>query len=354
MVLGLRSIIFGTLLVAASFFIFGIAQAQESAGIGLTPSLIEEGADPGQVLEKVITVRNLSSEEQYYYLYTRDIEGVRNGGAPIYAAEGAEKTGYEITEWITLGITEMTLAPGEEAKVPVTIAVPESATPGSHFGAIFVSKEPPRLRNSGAGVGYQVANIVSIRITGEAIESAQIRSLSTDKLVYGDTNVNFLARVENKGNVLVRPYGPLEIYNMFGSRVVAVDFNENLNGVFPATVRDFNLVWTDENFAFGRYEAVLSLVYGEQGRALSTMTASVSFWVLPMQIIKPALIILGGLLLVSYIGIRLYVRSTVSRLSGGRRLVQRGSRGPSSFLLVAIVMLGVTAVFLILLLALFA
>ena len=332
-----------------------VADAQNSSGIGLKPSLIEEGADPGEVLDRTISLTNLSDIEQTYYLFKRDIVTVRDGGVPVYADPGTEKTGYELTEWIELSETEVTIVPGEERVVPIKINVPDSATPGSHFGGIFVSMEPPKFRETGASVGYEVANIVSIRISGDAIESAQIRSFHTDKLIYGSTLVHFRAEIENKGNVLVRPYGPLEVFNMFGKRVGAMTFNDSQSGVFPLTKREFEITWEGEGTGFGRYQAVLALIYGESGRQ-STISSTVSFWVLPMNIITPALIILGVLLLTAYLGVRMYVRRTISTMSGGRRLVRRrrGGSGTSTLLLVVIVMLTVTALFLILLLALFA
>lgn len=142
---------------------------------------------------------------------------------------------------------------------------------------------------------------------------------------------------------------------MFGKRVALLSMNESQAGVFPFTKRVFNITWEDDGVGFGRYEATLSMVYGEQGRQAS-MSSTVSFWVLPMNIITPALIILAILLLAAYFGVRMYVRRTIATMSGGRRLVRRRPRsgGTSTLLLVAIVMLGVTALFLIVLLALFA
>lgn len=347
------------LVLCCALFLFllpTLVNAQATSGIGLQPSLIEEGADPGDVLERSITLTNLSTEVQTYYLFKRDIVTVRDGGTPVYAEPGKEKTGFELTEWLDIALSEVTLEPQEQQTVPVTINVPESATPGSHFGGIFVSMQPPKLRQIGASVGYEVANIVSIRISGEVQESAIIRSFRTDKFIYGSTKVDFMAEVENKGNVLIRPYGPVEIYNMFGERVANLSINDSQGGVFPFTKRDFSISWEDDGLGFGRYEAVLSMVYGVPGRQ-ATISSTVSFWILPMNIITPALIILGILLLTTYIMIRMYVRRTVATMSGGRRLVQRKRQRPggtSTLLLVMVVMLGVTAVFLIILLALFA
>lgn len=348
----IRTFLFAFLLLLSVPF---IADAQNTSGIGLKPSLIEEGADPGDVLEKQISLTNLSETEQTYYLFTRDIQTVRDGGVPVYADPGAERTGFELTEWLELGTTEITLQPGEEQTMPVTINVPEDASPGSHFGGIFVSIEPPRLRSVGAAVGYEVANIISIRISGDVTENAQIRSFRTDKLVYGSTDVTFYTEVENKGNVLIRPVGPIEIYNMFGSEVATLMVNESQGGVFPFTRREFVVSWEDEGVGFGRYHAIVSMIYGELGRQ-STISSTVSFWILPMNIITPALIILAILLLASYFGVRMYVRRTIATMSGGRRLVRQRRRrsGMSTLVLVAIVMLAVTALFLIILLLLFA
>ncbi len=328
--------------------------AQSVSGVGIKPSIIEEPADPGEILKEKITVTNLSEVSNTYYLFTRDIAGVTGGNAPIFAEQDAEITGYELSEWISFNETEITLEPGEEKIIEITISVPDAATPGSHFGGVFVSLEPPRLRQSGAGIGFDVANIIVIQIAGDVLQSAQIRSFSTNKLVYGSTNVDFFARLENKGNSLIRPTGPLEIFNMFGKQVAVLNFNDTQGGVFPHTIRDFTINWTDENVGFGRYQATLALSYGLPGRK-STISSSLSFWILPMNIITPALIILGIVLLSSYIAVKMYINRRIHALSGGRRLVQRRRRGGTPLLLtVAIILLVVTALLLLILLLLFA
>lgn len=325
-----------------------------AAGIGLRPATVEENMEPGEVRDFVVTVSNLSAEERTYYLFKRNIVGVQAGGVPIFATDGLEPTGYELTEWIALNETELVMAPGEDRQVNFTMAVPEDASPGSHFGAIFVSLDPPRLRQTGAAVGYDVANIITIRVAGEVDESATIRQFSTSNYIYGSTNIEFSARVENTGNTLIRPIGPLEVTNMFGASVAQLTFNESEAGVFPKTVRDFTITWSDEGTGFGRYEAILSAAYGDVGQR-RTMSSTVTFWILPMNIIVPAAIILAVILLSTYIGIKLYVRRALSQYTDTRRLVRRrGKKNSSAFLLILVVMLSVTAVFLIILLALFA
>ncbi len=336
-----------------------ISSAQSNAataGIGISPAIIEKPADPNTVLNETINVKNLSAVTQTYYIFTRDIIGVEGGGTPVFAEDGQEKTGYEMSEWIGLGVTEVNLEPDQEVGVPVTITVPEFATPGSHFAGIFVSMDPPKMRSVGASVAYQVANIVSIRVAGDVVEDAAIRQFSTGNYIYGSSNIDFQARIENQGSTLIRPIGPLEIHNMFGKKVAMQTFNESKAAVFPGAERTFDLIWEDEGPGFGRYEAVLTLVYGESGQQ-ATISSTVSFWILPANIILPALGVLAFILLATYISAKLYIRRKLqyAEMGGSRRIMRRKRNGGmSAAVLVMVVMLVVTALFLLILVALFA
>lgn len=330
--------------------------AQGASGIGLKPALIEEGLDPGSSKTYTITVTNLSNKEQTFYFSRRDIVSVNDGGAPVFARDNVEPTGFELSQWITLSQTEMQMAPKEEKTLTFDLNVPEDASPGSHFGAVVISVEPPKLRSSGAAVGYEVTNIISIRVAGDALVKANLRSFRTDNYIYSRPLVEFSATIRNEGNVLVRPTGPLEVFNMFGKKVASLTFNESKAGVFPGSDRDFEIIWEDERTGFGRYEATLSPVYGEDG-SYQTIYSSVSFWILPMNIIGPALAVLAVLLLTTYFGVRMYIKRTLNSYGHTTRRVggvNRSRRGNSPFLLVLVVMLVVTSLFLIILLALFS
>lgn len=342
------------LFVIGFFGIHSTSFAQE-AGVKVTPATIERGANPGETITEVLTIENLSSEEKEYYLYKQNISGVEAGGVPIFAEEG-EKTGYEITEWISLQEEPIVMAANSVVEFPLTIVVPQEATPGSHFGGIFISAEPPRLRETGAGVGYQVASILSIRISGEVIDSVRVRSFSTDKLFYGSKNVNFAAKIENQGNILVRPRGPLTITSMFGGEPQAITINDSLAGVFPGTVRDFEFSWNDEGLGFGRYEAILALVYeGDKGQR--TIDASLVFWVFPAKVIIPMIVVILILLGGGYLFAKLYISRALEQAGGGRRIVTRRYQrqvGISRFTFVFVSLLTVLALFLIVLLLFFA
>lgn len=331
------------------------AHAQGQAGVSISPALIEESLDPGAKKEYAVTIKNLNDYEQKFYISTQDITDVRDGGAPVFADDSLEKTGMELANWISLGVTEITLPPGVSERVNFTMQIPADATPGSHFGSVFISVDAPEIAQSGASIGYQVANIISIRVSGDANEGANIRQFSTEKFFHGSKNVNFEVRIENTGNVLVRPTGPVEIFNMLGKKVDTVIFNESQGAVFPGKVRKYNFNWQGDGTGFGRYEVVMSPVYGETG-ARNTMSSTASFWILPLNIILPALGALAFILLLSFIFVRLYIKRTLAHLAHGQtRIVRRRkNKGVSATLLLVVVMLTVTAVFMIIMLVLFA
>ncbi len=347
-------------LTVLTFYQVESVQAQGNAGVGIRPAIISEKLEPGEVKQFTIQLNNLSGADQIYYISKRDILGVREGGVPIFATPKSEKTGYEISEWITLDKSEVFIpAEGSEA-VSFIMTVPETASPGSHFGGVIISVEPPEVRQSGASIGYEVANIVSIRVAGEANDAASIRQFSTSKYIYGETQVEFEARVENEGNTLITPVGPLEVYNMFGKQVAVLQFNDSQAGVYPKTaqsdgLRTFKLTWSDEGIGFGRYEAILSLVYGDEGKK-DTISSTVSFWILPLNIVWPAVLVLVLLFGSIYVFIKLYVRRSLALLSAGtsRRLIRSRQRNQFPIVLLLVSMLAVTALFLIVLLLLFA
>jgi len=325
----------------------------QGAGVRISPAIIEETLEPGQVKTYQFEVQNLNPVEQQFFLFTRNIRGVGSGGAPIFADSDEELTGYALADWITLPAGDVVLQPGESQTFDFTLSVPSNAK-CSHFGGIFVSAQPPEIERSGAAVGYQVANIVSIRINGECDEIANIRQFSTGKFLYGSQNVDFNVRIENNGDVLVRPTGPLEVTNSLGRIVSTINFNEDRAGIFPGETREFSDVnWLGDGVGFGRYEARLTSIYGEDG-ARKTMSSTVTFWVLPLNIIGPAAIVLGVLLLSTIIAVKIYIRRTLAQMTTGRRLARRKQTGSSNTLLLAVAILTVLALFMLVMLVLFA
>lgn len=302
-----KFIIFSLAVCVLSLAVVQTAFAQERAGIGIQPALVEEIVTPGDTYTFNMRVINNSDQEQEYFIFARDIRELNSAGQPIFVDED-EKIEHGLSEWISFNRESLTIAPDEDGQIEVIVQVPDTASPGGHFGAVFVSLEPPDIEEGTATrVGANVGTLMNFRIAGDITEEMQIREFSTDKSIYTKSEVRFTAKVENLGNVLLRPSGPLEITNIFGQKVATLTINETGRGVFPGQVRDFEITWEGGRFAFGRYQALAGLVYGQDAR--KSIDATISFWILPMNIILPV----GGGLLVLIVSVILLMRWMVNR-----------------------------------------
>ncbi len=319
----LRAFRFGAIAaLVALLSIPSISSAQEQLRMKVQPTLIEEKVDPGVTLTKTVYVSNLSLVTQTLYPTTKDIVGIGPDGRPIYSTEERDLEGMSVSSWVTFAEKSIDVPPNSTKEVHLTITVPKEAGPGTHFGGIFLAYQPSGVAQNATGVGYEIGTILNLQISGEVVTKAIIREFSTDKIVYGEPNVNFTTRVENLGNVFIRPRGLIEIHNMFGKKVdTPLSVNEAVAGILPAGTRSFETNWAPNNFQIGKYTALITLGYGDPG-AQQSISTNLEFWVLPIKLLLPIFIALLVLVLAIYITLRLYVRRQLARLgrvSGMRR-----------------------------------
>jgi hypothetical protein len=289
------------------FGIFGVSQtafAQSQEGIQLRPAVIEDRATPGQTYVFSLKVTNLGANEKTFYIGTQDISGLDDSGKPIFS-DIQTPTQFELSAWIKLPADSVDLGPGETKVVDFRLQVPGNAAPGSHFGSIFFTSQPPEQKSNGTAIGYKVGSVITLRIAGNVQEEAQLREFSTDKLVYGTPDVTFRTKIDNLGNDLLRPHGVIQITDLWG-KSTTLTVNDSADPIFPGGDRVYTTKWAGGTFAFGRYEAVLSMVYGDDSR--KTVSQMTSFWILPL---KPIMIALGSLIaiiVVLYLLVRSYIR----------------------------------------------
>lgn len=358
-----RTTVFICAIVISLFWALSVhGQIQDgTSGLRIQPSTIEERIDPGETYNGVLRATNLAPELKQFYIIRRDIEGINQEGTPIFSDPNQEKSGFELTSWITVPDGPIGIAGNETREIPFSITVPKDASPGSHFGGIFLSLEPVKPETIGTGVGFQVGTVVVLRISGDIVEDARIREFVTDKDIYSSPKVKFSTRVENPGNVLVRPRGPIDITDFFGRKVTTLKpliMNDPDAAVFPKSERTFEVQWEGDKLSFGRYEAVMSLVYGDEARR--SVSSATSFWILPLNIILPVFAVLLALVLGIMVFVKLQVRRRLAQMG-----VQQSAGSPephifpksspfSKLVFITIAMLLCTLIFLVLMFIFFA
>jgi hypothetical protein len=311
------------LVILYLFFPFFPSKAADNAiTIKVAPSIIEELVKSGDVLSERITLTNQSNREITFYPYLRDFEAAADDeeGRAQLIAPGSEEGNF-ISSWIDISADGITLAPNKSQEVPFTINVPSNVGPGGYYGAVVFGTEAPQSKpgdaDKGAAIGIaeQAASLVLLQIAGQADERADVREFKTDKTVYSTPfNINFSTKIQNLGNVHVKPMGVIEITNMMGKKVATLTVNDKGGNILPKSYRLFSNNWSD-SFGFGRYEASLALSYGtpadQGGEGKKTLTMFWSFWILPMKMIISAAISALILIILFIVFLKVYQRMAV-------------------------------------------
>ncbi len=314
--------IFRAAMVLAALLILhpGSVLAEGRVGMKLSPTTFEDNIDPGTDRSFILNVQNVGDVSSTLHPLARNITGIGPDQHPIYSDQ-KDAEGYALASWITYQESEIVVKPGETKALHFSIRFPKDAHPGSHMAGIFLSDRSQQEIKNGSGVGFEVGSILSFRVAGDIVEDTQIRDFFSTKTIYNTPVVGFVLKVENRGNVLAKPRGLIDITNMFGKKVVSLPINDSAAGVFPKGTREFNATWKPDDIQIGRFEAVVALaISGVNGT--QTISRVVQFWILPMNILMP---FFGGLLFVIvllYILLRLYIRR---QLHGAGVRKSRGS-----------------------------
>jgi hypothetical protein len=317
-------------MIKRAFFILGFAFwmagsvpvfAQESLSVTVTPPLFQLTIGPGESWSSSVKVVNNNAYDVSYAPQVVDFEAQGETGigkfVPLIESFANEpvQTG-SLGSWIEVSKDPIFVKAGSSGDIPFTVRVPENADPGGHYAAIMIG--PYEGENAAKGSNMKINSFVTsllfVRIKGEIIESGRIREFSSEKALYQVPEANFTLRFENTGNTHLQPKGSITLYNMWGKERGQVQINENSNfgNVLPRSIRKYEFSWTGEKslFDIGRYSAIVTLAYGDEGKQNASATAY--FWVIP---VVPALITLGivlatGLILMWFI--RRYIRRALA------------------------------------------
>lgn len=320
------------IVVAAAFgFLFSVAPAD---AITVSPPIMEIAAKRGDVITNSIKVTNDSNVEQTYYISVERFVAEGDQGAAAFIPDSSP---MELPSWIQFSTLQVTVGPDERKVVPFSITVPPNADPGGHYASIFLSTTPPAPRGgSQVSIGGRLGVLLLLRVDGQVNESALINSFSAKKGAVSALPVTFSVKVQNQGNVHLKPRGNVTITNSFGRVVAVVDVNAQGSNVLPQSSRELTASWVKNpnavaganssfwakyrqekaNFAFGKYTADLSMVYGATNKPLS---ANASFWVIPWRVMTINLILIAIIAVLLVIGVRRYNEWIISKAMSSRK-----------------------------------
>ncbi|MFA6096179.1 MAG: hypothetical protein WC788_00960 [Candidatus Paceibacterota bacterium] len=299
----IKKIILGSSL----FFAILLNAEHEASAVSISPPVIDVAVDPGVAIERSIIIDNETDKERTYSVGVMNFEMTGEEGYQKFIPVEADKN-IDLAGWIRYNEDKIAVRPKSAKKFIFTINIPSDADPGGHYASIYFSTgvtEADENKESGVGIQSQINSLILLQVSGDVKESASIDNFNLEygSMLLSSLPVKFVYRMNNQGNVHIRPKGNIEIKNIFGKRTVLLDANSKNNRILPQNIRKIESQWGDDlkyssdpvnkfieevkydfgNFAFGKYTARLDVVYGNgNGKFLSK---ELVFWVFPWKAI---------------------------------------------------------------------
>ncbi|WP_329104022.1 DUF916 domain-containing protein [Micromonospora sp. NBC_01699] len=250
---------------------------------------------PGATINRRIEVRNSSSEQRKIELYAA---GASIEESVFVGADG--RTANELSDWIGVEVPSVDLAPNSKKLVRVTITVPETASAGERYAAVWAQVTRPPSDDSNVGqirrVGVRV--YLDIGTGGEPATDFRV-----DGLAFGPPAGQWpvvTAEVHNTGGRALDMAGTLTLAHSSGTlRAGPFDVASGVS-ILPGQSGQVHVV-LDQPLPDGRWDARLVLLSGTVERvteATLTLPAPVGAIVAePDGRSAPVLAIGAGLLL---------------------------------------------------------
>lgn len=280
-----------------SFFSLPARANDDKITLSITPPLIKNNANPGQVWQSMIKVMNNNTEDINIYVQVSDFRGGKENGKIEFLSKPQDtvaSTSIFLSDWITIDKGPITIPAAKSIEIPFVVEVPEDASPGGHYAAFLIGTKPPEGAQSGSVIKISslLASLLFMTVNGDIQEKARIVDFSSDKTFYFQPKVNFKIRMENMGNVDVQPRGEIKIYDMFGKEkgTIPINHDSEFGNILPDTAREWNFPWSKGKsiLDMGRYKAHLVVTYGTH--EIQTEDYVYFFWIVYPKIV-------GGVLL---------------------------------------------------------
>jgi hypothetical protein len=300
------------------------AQNKVANGFRVSPVRSEYTIEKGKNQTMSITVENLTDLATVAKPIVNDfVASDKEDGEPLLILDDKATAPKNSFKSLVGPIGDISLGPKQKKDVTVNIAVPSGANSGGYYGAIRFA---PTITGDQSNVGLtaSVGTIVLITVPGNLVEKLDLLSLSAGqgdkaKSFFTAGDVSVITRLKNTGDIHVKPFGKVQVKDMFGRTVKAYEFNatDPRANILPGSTRKF-VDALPKRAWFGRYTISANLGFSQGSGDL--IAAKATFWYMPIW----AIVILVLLLLVIIVAVIFLIR--FFRSSGGNKRFSRRKR----------------------------
>jgi hypothetical protein len=265
---------------------------------------------PGSTLRDDLALTNDTDKNLTFDLFGADAYNTPRDGQ--FALRGYGTAMTDVGSWVKTAFPSISVPAHTATVVPVTIDIPENATPGDHVGGVSARDTQPEGKQQQGDVVVDIMKIVSARlylhVDGNAVGGLTVTGLrlsasSPFPAYLSNSSGTVQATVTNTGNLLQTPKAHLRATGLFGT---LIDRTVQLPQILPGQSVDFSQAWKDvPPFELGTLR--LDVTDGTAAPPV-TSSASVSLTMIPWY----SLLVLLLLITAAVVGARFWRRRTRS------------------------------------------
>jgi len=344
---GKKKLLLLTLLLSLASFAFvlnkALAQSANNYDVTVSPVFFDLTANPATSLNEKIKIRNNTTSPIPIKLQVNKLTGDINGNLTIKQ----DKTDSSLN-WIKFEQESVVLKPLEWTEIPFTIEVPKEAAYGYYLTINFTQDNTSPLAKSGVSLTGAAAIPVLLNVKKEGAKAdAKLIEFSTTSFINEYLPTDFTVKIQNTGNIHIKPHGNVFISSGGNKNLAILDVNPGLGNVLPQSARIFETSWLDgfavlepviiagqpkldkngkaekhlvlnwnklTSLRIGKYDATLLLVF-DNGTKDIPLEGKLSFWVFPYKLILVVIILLIAIFLITRFLLKKYIEREVKKRS---------------------------------------
>ena len=259
--------------VFSSFLTTDSARAADSSteSVTLSPTSKTYKVDAGQTFNDFLKVLNDGNVAYDFIVYGAPYSVSSGSYDPSYTSTASNADAYT---WVQFKQTSWHAEPHETIRVPYTVYVKKNASPGGHYGVLFVEVQPSaassgstivRKKRVGA-VMYATVN-GDVHLSGKAV-GTNIGWFQSSAPLQATTSV------ENTGNSDFWAKVTYQVSDVFGA--VKYTYQSDY-AVLPSTTRDIPLSWENVPW-FGLYKARVTTSFLDQTSMIESYVLVMPIW----------------------------------------------------------------------------
>ena len=216
----------------------------------MSPAVTKLSAKVDQLQKSSFKVVNTGEAAFNYTVYARPYSVDTEAYKPNYS-DTPERS--DLYRWVQFDQATGSLQPGQTHEINYSVLVPQSTTPGGHYGVIFAETVPSQSQRGVVVRTKRVGSVVRMTVDGDVNQSGNISSLDVPWLQL-ESSLKANARLLNSGNVDFDASATMVVKTIFNREV----FKSNSSHVvFPQKPRSITTEWVDAS-AIGLYRVTYS------------------------------------------------------------------------------------------------